>query len=86
MGLARELTMGPRRHRKPRVGTQGDYATLRRLTAAETPDLDAFRQALDRVGAQPGRFRLAEGDVYTAACTRYSELTGTQYGIQRGTY
>lgn len=84
MGLARELTMGPRRPRKPKPGTTGDYAIIRRLTAAETPDLAEFRAALDRIGAQTHRFRPEEGRVYHAGCERYSALTGAQYGPERG--
>lgn len=80
MGLARELSMGPRRKRTPAPGTTGDYAKLRRLTAAENPDLAVFKEVLDRVAAQPGRFRPVEGYVYNDACRRYSELTGEPYG------
>jgi hypothetical protein len=85
MGLARELSMGPRRKRT-RIGNEGDYATLRQLTAAKQPDLVKFREVLDRVAASPARKRYAEGLVWTAACTRYSALTGEQYGPQQGTY
>lgn len=85
MGLARDLSMGPRKPRS-RVGSTGDYATLRRLTKAANPDLATFRAVLDRVSANPNRFRFAEGAAYIAACTRYTELTGEPYGIQQGTY
>jgi len=85
MGLARDLTMGPKRRRQ-RPDSTGDFALIRRLTAEAEPDLDQFRAALDRVGAQRSRFRFAEGDIYTAGCTKYSELTGRPYGIQQGTY
>lgn len=77
--------MGPRRPRS-RVGKDGDYALLRRLTRASDPDLTLFKEVLDRVGGNPHRFRFAEGAVYIAACTRYSELTGIPYGIQQGTF
>lgn len=85
MGLARELSMGPRK-RRPRIGNSGDFAVLRNLTEDPSPDLERFRQVLDRVRAQPTRFRYAEGAVFTAACARYSALTGESYGIQPGTY
>lgn len=85
MGLARELSMGPRKPRS-RTGMTGDYATLRQLTKQSDPDLDEFRAVLDRVSANPHRFRFAEGAAYIAACTRYSQLTGQPYGIQQGTY
>lgn len=85
MGRARELTMGPRRKRT-RIGNEGDYAVLRRLTAAQQPDLVKFREVLDRVAASTARKRYAEGLAWTAACTRYSQLTGEPYGPQQGTY
>ena len=84
MGLARDLTMGNRK-RTPRPGQSPDYAALKRLTTAATPDLGTFRALLDRVGAG-GRMRYAEGLVYTAACQRYRELTGEDYGPRVGTY
>lgn len=77
--------MGPRRPRS-RVGKTGDYALLRRYTNDPNPDLDQFKTTLDRVGANPHRYRFVEGAVYIAACTRYTELTGTPYGIQQGTF
>lgn len=80
MGLARELSMGPPRKRRPAPGTTGDFATLRRLTAAPDPDLAQFKEVLDRVAAQASRFRWQEGYVYNDACRRYSELTGKPYG------
>ena len=83
MGLARELSMGPRKPRS-RVGNEGDFAALRRMTKAENPNLDTFRAILDRVGAQKTRFRFAEGAAYISACTRYSQLTGEPYGVQQG--
>jgi len=70
MGLARDLSMGPAR---------------KRLTAADGPDLETFRAVLDRVG-NGGRMRYAEGLIYTAACARYSALSGEQYGPTVGTY
>lgn len=85
MGLARDLSMGPRRARS-RIGNEGDYARLRRLTAADAPDLEEFRTVLDRVAALPARKRYAEAMVWTQACTRYSTLSGTRYGPQQGTY
>lgn len=84
MGLARDLTMGPKR-RTARPGSTPDYAALKRLTTAPAPDLAAFRALLDRVGSG-GRMRYAEGLIYTAACARYSELTGEQYGPAIGTW
>lgn len=59
---------------------------VRRLTKAADPDLAVFRATLDRVGANPHRFRFAEGAVYISACTRYTELTGEPYGIQQGRF
>jgi len=85
MGLARDLSMGPARKRAPRPGSAPDYAALKRLTAADGPDLETFRAVLDRVG-NGGRMRYAEGLIYTAACARYSALSGEQYGPTVGTY
>lgn len=83
MGLARELSMGPRRPRS-RVGFTGDFAVLRRLTAASTPDVGDLRATILRVGATPTRFRFAEGVAYNAACKRYRELTGEKIGPETG--
>lgn len=80
MGLARDLSMGPKRKRKPAPGTTGDYARLARLTKDENPDLEEFRAVLDRVAAQGRRFHWREGHVYNDACARYIELTGEPYG------
>jgi hypothetical protein len=85
MGLARDLTMGPRRPRKARVGHTADYAALRRLTASPAPDLAVFRAVMGRVGRQPGRLRFAELAVYTAASERFHELTGEWIGPSLGT-
>lgn len=85
MGRARELSMGPRKPRS-RVGNEGDFARLRRLTAAENPDVEQFKEVLDRVSAQTTRFRQAEGMVFNRACARYTELTGEQYGSPTGMY
>jgi len=86
MGLARDLTMGPKRPRNRHSGTSGDYAILRRLTQAENPDLGTFRAVLQRVGSSPERLRFAEGVVYTAACERYRALTGEDFGPRLGIY
>jgi hypothetical protein len=64
----------------------GDYTLLRKLTRDPDPDLTQFREALDRVAASPHRLRYAEGAVYSAACTRYSTLTGTSYGPRQIEY
>ena len=85
MGLARELTMGPKRKGAQRPGSAPDYAALKRLTTAPVPDLETFRALLDRVG-NGGRMRYAEGLIYTVACARYSALSGEQYGPTVGTY
>lgn len=85
MGLARDLSMGPRKPRR-RPAANPDFAALRRLLQADAPDLDVMRAVLDRVGTSGARMRYAEGTVYVAACQRYSDLTGTQYGPSQGTY
>lgn len=77
--------MGPKRRRAPRPGSSPDFVALRRLTTVDDPDLVTFRAVLDRVSTG-ARFRLAEGPIYTAACARYSELTGEAYGIKQGDY
>ncbi|MET7713675.1 hypothetical protein [Streptomyces sp. NPDC005407] len=86
MGRARELSMGPRRPRRNGIAANPDYAALRRLTRAASPDTDLMRTILDRVGSNPARMRFQEGAIYIEACSRYSELTGTQYGPVQGTY
>lgn len=85
MGRARELSMGPKR---PRTGstTDPDFATLKRLTQAQRPDLDTFRAVLDRVGARAERPLFGQGVIYIEACQRYTALTGEQYGPVLGTY
>lgn len=85
MGRARELSMGTRTSRR-RTPANPDFAALRRLTQAPSPDLEVMRTVLDRVGASSARMRFAEGAVYVAACRRYSELTSSQYGPAQGTY
>lgn len=85
MGLARDLSMGPRR-RRPAIATTGDYAIVRRALAAPEPDAAALRAALDRIAASPHRLRPAEGRVYLDGCARYREITGEEYGPRRGTY
>lgn len=80
MGLARELSMGPKRPRKPKPGQSPEFAALKRFTAAAAPDLEAFRAALEAVGTRPARLLYAEGMIYAAACARYTALTGEQYG------
>jgi hypothetical protein len=77
--------MGKRRP-NAHTGTTGDYAALRRLAAAPAPDLTVFRTVLERVGGSRERMRFAEGLVYTAACQRYRELSGEDYGPRVGTY
>jgi hypothetical protein len=86
MGLARELSMGPRRTRTNRIAADPDFAALRRLTQAAKPDTTQMRTILDRVGANPARMRFKEGAIYIEACKRYRELTGEQYGPVLGTY
>jgi hypothetical protein len=86
MGLARELTMGTRRPRGGGIAANPDYAALRRLTRATTPDIETMRTILDRVGASPARMRFKEGAIYIEACNRYRELTGEDYGPRLGTY
>lgn len=77
--------MGPRRPRT-KAGFTGDFAVLRRLTAATAPDVQEFRAAIERVAATPTRFRFAEGAAYNAACTRFRQLTGERIGPETGTY
>ncbi|MFG3287276.1 hypothetical protein ACGF3G_00430 [Streptomyces sp. NPDC048179] len=86
MGRARELTMGTRRPSRNGIAANPDYAALRRMTAADAPDLDTFRTVLDRVGGSPARMRFKEGAIYIEACKRYRELTGEDYGPRLGTY
>jgi hypothetical protein len=86
MGLARELSMGPRRPRTNRIAADPDYAALRRLTRAAQPDVAQLRTILERVGAKPERMRFKEGAIYIEACQRYQQLTGEAYGPILGTY
>jgi hypothetical protein len=85
MGLARDLSMGPRR-RRPRIATTGDYAIVRRALADPEPDPAALRDALERIAASPHRLRPAEGRVYLDGCARYRDVTGEDYGPRRGEY
>lgn len=88
MGLARDLTMGPRRPRT-RLATTGPYATARRLTAkAEwTPDdRTAMAAAIAEIMATRTRLRFAEGAVLNAACLRYREVTGERIGPETSHY
>lgn len=85
MGLARELTMGPRKKRT-RIASGGDWAVLRRMTAMDNPNTETFRTVLDRVAALPDRRRYAEAMVFIHACARYRELSGEDYGPELGTY
>lgn len=86
MGLARDLTMGPRRPRSNAIAANPDYAALRRLTRAASPDLEVMRTILDRVGSNPARMRFKEGAIYIEACKRYRELSGEDYGPRLGIY
>jgi len=87
MGLARDLTMGPKRPRGQKAGTGGPWTTLRRLTAKPgplTPDeLTALRAASQMVGT-PGfggrGLRTAELDYWTRANKRYLDETGERIG------
>jgi len=77
--------MGTRRP-NPHRGNTGDYAELRRLTRAASPDLTVFRAVLERVGGTRERMRFAEGVVYAEACQSYRELSGEDFGPRIGTY
>lgn len=84
MGLARELSMGPRRPRRNGIAANPDYAALQRLTNAAAPDTGLMRTILDRVGSSPARMRFKEGVIYIEACRRYRDLTGEEYGPTLG--
>lgn len=88
MGLARDLTMGPKRKKAPAAGTTGPYAKLRRMINMSIDDVDAaaLKAAIEAAGAQPGRMRAPEGRLYNAACARYKEITGTSIGPETGTW
>lgn len=87
MGLARDLTMGPKKPRGRKVGTGGEWTVLRRLTAMPGPlcadDLAALRRASETVG-RPGYggrgLRTAELDYWTRANQRYYDETGERIG------
>lgn len=87
MGMARDLTMGPKR-RKPAAGTTGPYAKLRRLVNMSIDDVDAaaLKALIEEAGRQPGRMRAPEGRIYNQACARYKEMTGEQIGPETGTW
>lgn len=78
MGLARELTMGPRQPRK-RSSTDPDIAALRRLSRVAKPDVDTFRETLERVTASARRQRFADGAIVAVALERYAVLTGSPF-------
>jgi hypothetical protein len=88
MGLARDLTMGPKRKRSPQPGTSPIYTRLRRLINTPAPDVDTadLKAAIEAVGAQPGRMRPAEGRLYNQACAYYRQLTGDKIGPETGTW
>jgi len=97
MGLARELSEGPRRRRHRGAGRfqlSDDYVRLRALTkivearpAGE--DLDAIaaqmRPLIEAVGARPARMRFEEGAIFNAACSAYRYVTGERIGPETGT-
>lgn len=76
MGLARDLTTGPKRKRA--TAKTADYAALKYLITAPRPDLSTFRAILTRVTA--ARMSYAETMIYTAARDRYRDLTGEYPG------
>lgn len=83
MGLARELTEGPKRPRK-HSGTDPDIAALRRLSRAAKPDVDTFRETLERVTASARRQRFADGAILAVALERYAAITGTAFTPSTG--
>lgn len=56
-----------------------DFAALRRLATATSPNMDTFRAVLGRVAMNPNPVRSHEARAYTDACRRYTELTGEIY-------
>lgn len=86
MGLARDLSMGPKRKKAPAPGTTGDYGRLRRLLATEDPNPATLKALILAVAARPERMRPAEGRIYNEACRVYRALTGEQIGPETGTY
>ena len=84
MGLARDLSMGPRRPRRT-IAAGPAYATIRRALEAADPDPVALRAALDAIAAGP-RLRQPEGYLYLAGWDRYREITGSEEGPRKGTY
>lgn len=76
---AQELTLGPRRERPVKYGSQPEFQLLVKLTAEEKPDLALFRETLLAVGTR-GRYRFKEGMIVARAATRFHELTGENLG------
>lgn len=56
-----------------------DFAALRHLATAPSPNMATFRAILDRVGANPNPVCAHDARAYTDACHRYTELTGNIY-------
>jgi hypothetical protein len=87
MGLARDLTMGPKKPRGRRPGTGGPWDVMKRLTRKPEPltetELAALRRASETV-ATPGyggrALRYAELDWWTHANERYLNETGERIG------
>lgn len=90
MGLARELSMGPRRKRERTIAAGPVWDRLRAARDAHKRgrpvDTSQLFDDIRTISAQPGRMRFAEGAIYNEACRVYADLTGTVVGPVTGTY
>jgi len=92
MGLARELSEGPRRRHRGagRFPLDESFVRLRALTKlaergsiAQTA-LPEMRQLIEQIAARPQRMRFEEGSILNAACRAYRETTGETVGPETG--
>jgi hypothetical protein len=92
VGLARELSEGPRRRHRGagRYPLDESFVRLRALTKlaergslAETA-IPEVRTLIEEVSARPQRLRFEEGAILNAACSAYRTLTGETVGPETG--
>lgn len=80
MGLARELSMGPKRPRTPKPGSTGPYARLRTLTDSAAATVAELQAAVIAAQASNDRPRFMEGVILVRANQRIAALGGTPLG------
>lgn len=90
MGLARELSMGPKRTRERTIAAGPVWDRLRNAREAHKwgrpVDDEQLLEDIRTVSAQRTRMRFAEGAIYNDACKVYADLTGKVVGPTTGTF